>query len=445
MTAENIIKRLQYNGFEAYLVGGCVRDMILNVPHVDMDISTSATPDEIINIFTDCNVNIFGKSFAVTVVDGIEVATFRKDRYDYTVFDDKSANVTCVLSAEEDAIRRDFTINSLFLDTSDNKILDFTGGVNDLNNRIIRFNGDPLDRISEDPNRIIRACRFLAKIDGSFDDNTFKALRDNSQYVRDYVKPERIRLEILKAMKIKKASVFFRALYDIGVLKYIFPSMDKTYLCPGGPYHIEDVFDHCMMAGDHCSTKYPIIKLAAYLHDVGKAISMRINPGTNDIWFEGHDTTGAEAVRTELYNLRFDTEEVNIISGLISLHMRVSNERRSPKGVRRTLVALSNLGIPYQSLVRLAICDKMGGLKSRKHYNICEIRELSKAFRDIVNSKGSVCKYSDLSINGNDVMSVLNIKPSKQVGEIIKKLFDMVIDNPELNDRDTLLKLMLNN
>ena len=439
MNAEEIIMKLQDNGFEAYLVGGYVRDMILGVKSKDKDIATNADPETLEKLFKEQDIKSAGKSFLVTFINGIEVATFRTDHYNG--LNDKNVKIEKVRTAEEDAKRRDFTINSLFFDPVKNQIIDYVGGQDDLKNKIIRFTGDPKKRIWEDPNRIIRACRFLAKIDGDFDKETFEILKTYSDYVETMIKSERIRLELIKAMSIKKASLFFRALHDINALKYIFPSMDNSYLHPGGPYHIEDIFDHLMMAGDHCSTRYPIEKLAAYLHDIGKPISSRINPRTDDLWFEGHAETGDVAARVELENLRFSAEEINIISYLIKLHMRISYSRMTPKGIRRTLKALYDAGVPYKSLLRVSICDKMGGLKSQKHYSCKDVMELAGDFRKVINEKPAK-KFGDLKLNGNDIMEITGLKPSPKIGEILNYLLDQVLDEPELNEREKLIELM---
>jgi len=441
MNAIEIVDRLQKLKYEAYFVGGYVRDMLLGIKAKDVDIATNATPDELEKIFKDQKTTTAGKSFLVTFINKIEVATFRTDVYHG--LNDKNVKITITRSAEEDAKRRDFTINSLFFDPIKNKVIDYVNGQEDLNKKVIRFNGEPKRRIWEDPNRIIRACRFLAKIDGVFDNETFENLKNYSPYIETLVRPERIRLEILKAMEIKKASIFFRSLYDINALQYILPSLNNSYLHPGGPYHIEDVFDHCMMAGDHCSTKYKLEKLAAYLHDIGKPISSRINPRTDDIWFEGHEETGCEAAKIELGKLRFSTEEINIISSLILLHMRISNSRLTPKGIRRTLKNLNDFNVPYQSLLRVSICDKMGGLKSQKYYNFKDVLQLVGDFRKVLNEK-PVNKFSDLEVNGIDVMSVTGLPPGKEVGEVLKYLLDLVLDNPELNNKEKLIEIIKN-
>lgn len=435
MTAIEIIKTIQNKGFEAYFVGGFVRDMLMKCPSDDIDIVTSATPDEIEDIFKNNDPKLVGKNFGVVIVDDIEIATFRKDRY--LGLSDKNVEISYAKTLEEDVSRRDFTINAIAFDPIKNKIFDFHNGQEDLKNGIIRFINDPGLRINEDPNRIVRACRFLAKIDGRFEDNTFHALKTYSKYLESHVAVERLRLEVLKAMKIKKASIFFRALHDIEGLSILFPSLDKTFLHPGGPYHIEDVFDHCMMAGDHCTTKYPLVKLAAYLHDIGKPISCRINPRTDDIWFEGHEETGEIAAKEELENLRFSNDEVNLISGLIRFHMRIGRSRMQPKGIRRTLKVLSDRNIDYIDLLRVSVCDMMGNLKSSQYYKITDVYQLIKDFRTEINRKPAN-KFSDLKIDGFKIMEITEVKPGKVIGLILNKLMDLVIDEPELNTEEIL-------
>lgn len=440
MTAEEIILKLQDLGFEAYLVGGCVRDMLLGIKCKDKDITTSASPDQLEEIFKDREFKTFGKSFLVSFIDGIEVSTFRTDKYFGK--SDKNVKIEKTISAESDVVRRDFTLNSLLYDPASKKIIDYVNGQKDLQNKIIRFNGNPIERIWEDPNRIIRACRFLSKIDGKFEDKTFETLKDKSYYISKLIKPERIRLEIIKAMSDKKSSLFFNALHDIDGLKYIFPSLDKTYLHDGGPYHLEYIFDHCMMAGDHCATRFPLVKLAAYLHDIGKPISSRENPQTKEIWFEGHERTGSDASKVELEKLRFSNEEINLISNLILLHMRISSERLGPKGIRRTLKSLKEVDVNYKDLLRVSICDKMGGLRSRTKYTFKDIFELVKSFRNEIFRKNKTTEFSDLKVNGNDAMEITGLKPGKEVGEILKYLLDLTIDNPELNEKEKLIELM---
>jgi tRNA nucleotidyltransferase/poly(A) polymerase len=439
LTYLDIITKLQSSGFDAYVIGGAVRDMLMNITPKDYDIVTSATPDEIIELFSGQVIKEVGRSFGVVLVDGIEVATYRMDKY--FGLNDKNCTVEFASSLAEDVSRRDFTINQMAWDPVTGVIIDHCGGIEDLNNKIIRFIGNPFDRIHEDPNRIIRACRLLAKIDGKFDDETFKWLSKYSSYIEYYVSPERIRLEIIKAMSIPKASRFFTALHDIGGLKHVLPCLEDCYLHPGGPYHIEDIYDHCMMAGDHITTKHPLIKLAGYLHDVGKPVSSRINPRTDDIWFEGHEETGSDVVKRDLGALKFSNDEINLISGLVKNHMRISHTRLTPKGIRRTLRQLEDDGIAYRDLLRVAVSDKMGGLKSQKIYKLRDVYGLLKMFKDVINSK-PVSRLSMLAVNGDNVMEATRLGQCKEIGYILNMLMDIVGVDPGLNNKEALINII---
>ncbi len=440
MTAEQIIERLRKRGFEAYIVGGAVRDMLMGLKPKDKDIATSAEPDEIKQIFSDCKYSSGGKTFLVSFINGIEVATYRKDTYHG--LNAKKVDIKKVRTLEEDVMRRDLTINAMAYDPFEERIIDYVGGQEDLKNRTIKFVGDPRIRIHEDPNRIIRAARFMAQIDGNFDEDTFRNLLFYSTYVSEYVDRERIMLEIKKAMKIKKASIFFKALHDINALEYIFPSLDACWNHKHGPYHIEDVFYHNMMSGDSVSTKYPLIKLASYLHDVGKPIACDINPRTNDVWFKDHEFVGADQVAKELKILKFSNSEISLISNLIRLHMRISYERLSPKSIRRTLVMLNDAGIHYKDLLRLAVSDRRGNFKTNRYYGLRDVYQLLRSFKTEVERKNPASCFSQLALNGNDIMNLTGLKPGKDIGKMLTFLLDKVVENPDLNTKEELSKLL---
>ena len=441
MNAYEIAKRLRDKGFESFFVGGFVRDKLMGIKSKDIDVVTNADPNEIREIFKDCSFKAKGKKFLVSYVDNIEVATYRKDTYHG--LDSSSVDIEKVKTLEEDVSRRDLTINAIAMDPFTGDIYDYVNGIEDLKNKIIRFVGEPRFRIWEDPNRIIRACRFYAMLDGTIEENTFTSLKENASYVSEFVDVDRIRLEILKAMKIKKASLFFRCLYDIDVLEYIFPSLHNCWAHEHGKYHIEDVFYHNMMAGDSVSTKYPFVKLASYLHDVGKPIACDINPLTNEIWFKGHDDCGADAVRKELDYLGFSGHNVNLISNLIRLHMRISNVRLTPKAIRRTLKMLEDAGINYKDLLRLSISDRRGNFKTSQYYGIRDAYELLRDFKKEIEAKPPDTKFSHLALNGYEIMELTGFKPGKDVGKVKEFLLDKVLDDPGLNTKEKLTEFVL--
>lgn len=445
MDAISICKILQQRGHEAYIIGGAVRDQLLGLEPKDMDVVTSARPKEILKAFPGHKVSEVGKSFGVLLIDSIEVATFRQDRY--AGFDDKAVEISFADTLFEDVSRRDLTINTMAMDPVSGEITDHFNGREDLRNRIIRFVGNPMERIKEDPNRILRACRFAAKINGTLHHNTAVALRECSYFVKKYVAPERISKEILAAMKVKNASTFFYLLHQIGVLKDILPSLEGCFGHEHGNHHYEDIFSHMMMTGDHVSTKNPLLKLAAYVHDVGKPASFDPEGKT----FYDHDQLGAEILATELPVLRFSNEEVTRICNLTRLHMTIHFKHPTPKSVRRVLKKLHEAGVSYRDLLRLYDADLMGSLNRAHEHRNNRFGTLMAAYRVIspeLHRPEPVHSLACLKINGNDVCRIAGIRPSKRVGEILDHLLEVVLEDPEMNNEEQLssvVKELVNN
>jgi tRNA nucleotidyltransferase (CCA-adding enzyme) len=429
MTIADIITRLCDAGHHAYITGGAVRDILAGLPAKDEDVVTDATPEELQQLFPDYKVVTVGKSFGVTLIDGIEVATFRKDKY--AGLDARKCLVEFVGSLEEDLARRDLTINAMAFCEQSGEIIDPHGGQQDLKKKIIRFVGDPVDRIYEDPNRIIRACRFLAKIDGAFDCNTFEALSNHATFVRDNIAKERIRLEILKALELPKPSTFFRALFDIGALQYIFPSMVPCAAHVHGKHHREDIFTHLMICGDHLTPARPLVRLAGYLHDIGKPISH-----TKDGKFIGHELESASLVNTELRGLRFSSEEVEVVASLVLCHMYPIKEA-GKKQIRKLLAKLVDCGVDFRDFLRLRFADRKANL-AKPDLTLQDIRDIVGRFMEVINAKPAF-SVKDLAINGKDVKDKLHIEPGPEVGRYLKKLFEYVLEyGPEANTRENL-------
>ena len=434
-----IIKTLCNANYSVHIVGGAVRDLLSGGTPNDFDIVTNASPDEIIPLFSGYKVDLVGESFNVLIIEGIEVSSYRTDCY-------HNGGLTGCIPAgtiEEDLFRRDLTINSIALCPTSGDIIDPFDGLSDIKNKIIKFTGNPEDRIKEDPCRILRACRFLAKIGGEFDSKTFYSLFGNCHLIKS-IAPERIRFEILKAMSSKNASIFFHALARINVLELVFKDLDKIYLShlPGGKHHGESVFEHCMIAGDAIHPKFPLLKLTAYLHDVGKYESSEYDE-YKKITFHAHEKIGADIIKEELKRLKFSNEEIKYISNLIEFHMR-SLRDISPKAMRRLISKFYENDINYRDYLRLKIADRKANLK-KNSFTIEEIKGMIRLFQTEMNCEKPTFSVKDLMINGTDVMQILGIGPGKQVGAILKGLFEMVLDNPELNTVDNLMELVKGN
>ena len=409
MTHRDTLKYLLNKGYEAYLVGGCVRDELLNKSISDYDIVTSATLDELRKLFP--NSPVTGTQFKVVIVDGIEVAPFRGK------------------TLQEDLLNRDFTINTL-VKTIDGQVLDFLGGRYDLQHRIIRLCND-LKTIEQDPLRIVRACRFKAYIDGEFDFSTLDVLRDTSPMLQT-VPVERIQQEVLKSMKIPQASVFFGSLEVVDALKYVFSSLRPTIMHPHGKWHKETIWEHCMIVGDSISTKFPIVKLAGYLHDVGKP---QAHKESNYTTFKLHHKFGEEIVQAELTRLKFSNDVVTKVKGLVRLHMRNVKEAR-PKAIRRLLHDLMSYNcLSWRDWLRLRIADRRGNL-CKEGLTFSEIRTLVTKLQNCDEEVAFSAK--DLELSGGEIIKLFNLSPSPLIGEIQRYLVEFVLDTGK-NERDVLI------
>lgn len=432
-----IVENLHQHGYECNIVGGFVRDFFkFNKISKDVDFTTNATPDQLAIVFAGHKLDFVGKSFLVTLVDGIEIATYRKDIINNGIRTE--CEVEQVLTLEEDLSRRDLTINAIAIDLINDKIIDPFGGILDLANNIIRFVGvHPGDRIAEDHERILRVIRFKALLNGEFYVTTKMSMNTMGDLIKDVPK-ERIRLELMKTMKIQKASIFFRTLFEFGILQHIFPSLCLCNI-DGGQHHNETVFEHSMDTGDNISCKYPLLKLAGYLHDIGKPLS--IVDHKDGVTFVMHEKTGAALAEKELTDLKFSNKEIKYVSNVIRLHMRSMNRQMGKKALKRFLTKLESANVPYTDWLRLFIADKKANRKSR-NFTFSEIRKFRETIKNLYVEE-KVFSLKDIPINGNDIMQTLNIPQGKEIGIILKNIFTYCQDNPEQNDKEVLTRLLL--
>ncbi|RLC22601.1 MAG: CCA tRNA nucleotidyltransferase [Deltaproteobacteria bacterium] len=420
-----IVDALKKRGFKAYIVGGAVRDIMLGRTPSDFDILTHASLKEIASIFSDQNVKIVGKTFPICMVNGIEISSGR------TMFDSASF-------PESDLAKRDFTINAMACDPLTKRIIDPFNGRKDLEDAIVRFTRDPEKRILEDPVRIIRACRFVAMIEGSLSLSSLAVILKNKNLLDKAVAKERIHHEIVKAMDLAKPSLFFRALKKTQILSKIFPSLNRCYDLDGGPHHGETVFDHSMMVGDSLPPGLPILRLAGFLHDTGKYDAAKIDNGK--LTFAGHEND-IGAVVDDLMALRFPVRDIAYIKSLIKSHMRPLKDQTTPKAARRLLAMLDKYGLDYRDFMRMRIADKKGNL-AKTPYTLSEIRSrLKKLLLEMSDQK--FFGMNDLEITGNDIIEILGLTPGPDIGKIKQMLFEKVLDDPTLNNYDDLKEICL--
>jgi tRNA nucleotidyltransferase/poly(A) polymerase len=427
LPVENIISTISHTGFKTFFVGGAIRDFLLGKSPADYDIVTNCPLYTLQALFRREKTKVAGKSFPVLLINDVEVAPPRSEG--------QSAPFP-----ETDLGARDFTINSMAMDPASGHIIDPFNGRKDLENSVIRFTQDPARRIEEDPLRMVRACRFKAAIEGRFSADTLQAIKKNASLITTASAPERLRLEIMKAMTIPRPSCFFRALKEADLLQYLLPCLDRCVNLDGGPHHGETVFEHCLMVGDALSPREPLLRLVGFLHDAGKFDAACME--NNLLTFKGHETMKG-AILSDLETLRFSTRELAFVDAMVSVHMRPLTEESSPKAVRRLLAFLAEHHISHRIFMKMRIADKAAN-RAKSPYTLSEIKvRLKKIYDAQTEHQQRKFTRSSLAINGNDIMNLLDRAPGREIGSILDHLFEQVLDDPSLNTVDKLKGLVL--
>jgi tRNA nucleotidyltransferase/poly(A) polymerase len=416
-------------GYDTYLVGGAVRDILLGKYPDDYDFATQATPEEIEKVFssiTDKNykLDFVGESFGVMIVNGVEVATFRGDRY--FGGGDKDVEITYVNTIEEDLSRRDFTINAMALDIQGN-LIDPFWGEDDLlshNSPMITFVGNPEDRINEDPNRMLRAFRFASRLNGTIGTYDFDCIVESVERGKfDLVSPERIRMEIIKTLdRAEKASTFWEYLRISGILNIILPELADCFEHDHGNHHTEDVWTHNMLTGDYITFGNPLLRLAAFLHDVGKPAAYDPVKRT----FYEHHIKSAEIVRRRLTDMKFSNNEIRYVVNLVLIHMD-GTRGMSGKARRRLKNKLERYGLHWAEYLAIRVADRHANL-SRPDFTDEQVQDYIDMFTIEEEVPFSV---HDLALSGGDIIRIFGLEPGPIVGEIQRSMLEFVLDHGE--------------
>lgn len=439
--ALHIYNSLRNAGYESYFVGGCVRNLLMNIPVTDWDITTNATPEEIQKIFPNSFYdNVFGtvgvkyNSYEEGDIGYAEVTTYRTERG----YDDfrHPGEVKWGKTLQEDITRRDFTINALALELVNNqpKIIDFVNGQQDLKAKLIRAVGDPDKRFKEDALRMLRAIRFCAQIGFGIEEKTFSSIKNDAKLINNISK-ERIREELLKILSSNDPYRGIMKLDEAGLLQFIIPELTEgkgiSQERPGR-HHTTDVFTHNLLSMKECPSKDPIVKFAALLHDIGKPkVASKDSEGY--VVFYNHEVVGARIAKDIAMRLRFSKKESEKIYTLIRWHMFTVDENITDSAVRRFIrrVGVENV----KDMIDLRIGDRLGG--GTQTAESWRLKKFKERLEEQLNPPFSI---NDLAIDGNDVMEKLNLPPSKRVGEILQILFEEVDEDMSKNDREYLLK-----
>lgn len=423
-----IINNLQLHGYEAFAVGGCVRDSILCRKPEDWDITTSAKPEEIKRLFRR-TVDTGIEHGTVTVLigkEGFEVTTYRVDG---TYEDSRHPiGVTFTTNLEEDLKRRDFTINAMAYN-DEVRLVDVFGGMQDLNHHLIRCVGDPMERFSEDALRILRAVRFSAQLAFPIEKETAEAIRKLAPTLKN-ISAERIQVELVKLLMSDHPELIQDA-YELGITKVILPEWDAMAgVEQNTPHHKYDVAEHTLCALKNVK-KDKILRLAILFHDMGKPF-MRTTDEEGVDHFKGHALVSEEIARKVLRRLKFDNDTVKKVTRLVCYHdYRIE---ATPGNVRR---AMNRIGVelfPYYLAVRMADVKAQSPYERRKKIeNIVEMREI---YQEILINDQCVT-LRQLAISGKDLMQ-LGMQPGRQMGDMLNELLELVIDEPEMNEKEKL-------
>ena len=426
-----IIHTLQEHGFEAYAVGGCVRDSILGRVPDDWDITTSATPLEI--------KSLFSKTFDTGIEHGTITVLIDKDAFEVTTYrvDGKyedsrhPSEVTFTRSLSEDLLRRDFTINAMAYNDNEG-LVDIFGGMKDLDNKIIRCVGNANARFSEDALRILRAVRFAAQLGFEIEEETKKAIATLAPTLAN-ISEERIQVELIK-MLISPNPTLMHTAYELGITKVILPEFDEMMATSQEtPHHKYNVGEHTLKALEYIRAD-KVLRLAMLFHDIAKPMMKTIDE-KGVAHFKMHDIKGAELTKQVLRRLKFDNDTMNKVVRLVQYHdYRMPAE---PKNVRKAMNKIGEDLFPYYLEVREA--DTLAQSEYLQEEKLQNIKDVRLCYEEILVKKECV-SLRTLAVTGTDLIES-GMKPGKEIGTVLSKLLELVIEHPEYNTKETLLKI----
>lgn len=429
----NILNKLHNGGYEAYVVGGCVRDTLIGKQPQDWDIATSATPQDV--------KTLFEHTYNTGIEHGTVTVVVRKNRYEVTTYRIESeyldfrrpSKVEFSKSIVEDLGRRDFTINAIAYNGI-NGIVDPFNGTNDIKNKIIRCVGNAEERFNEDALRMLRAIRFVCQLDFEIEDRTFQGIVNNKQLITKVAK-ERIREELTK-MLISDNPQKLELMHEAGILEIVLPEFELCMITSqNNPYHIYNVGKHTLEAVKNVE-KDSILRWTMLLHDIAKPLCKTTDEKGID-HFLGHQKKGALIGKEIMRNLRFDSKSSSMIERLIKWHDReiLLNE----KAVRRAIISVGE--DIFSMLLNVKDADAKASnpiFMDNRLNNISIIRDIY----DKIKIGNHCISIRDLAIDGEDLKGA-GIKQGKEIGIILSRLLDIVVENPDKNNKDVLIEFAL--
>ncbi|MBQ8625066.1 MAG: CCA tRNA nucleotidyltransferase [Agathobacter sp.] len=427
---KKIIEILEANGHEAYAVGGCVRDTLLLREPGDWDVTTSAKPEEVKELFSH-TIDTGIEHGTVTVMMnhvGYEVTTYRIDGEYEDARHPKE--VTFTSNLVEDLKRRDFTINAMAYNESSGLVDEFDG-LGDLEKGIIRCVGDPMERFSEDALRMLRAVRFAAQLGFSIEENTKAAIRKLAPTIAK-VSVERIAVELVKILASNHPEEL-RTAYELGLTAVFMPEFDVAMETEQhNIHHMYTVGEHTIVAMQHVRPEKNI-RLIMLLHDLAKPIVKTTDEEGQD-HFRGHTQGGADMARQILRRLKFDNATIDFVARMVKHH---DDRPEKPNSIRRMFSAIGLENVPMMLEIKRA--DLLGQSTYQRESKMAIVDNLEAHYRECVANQTCLQK-KDLSVNGSDLIA-MGMKQGKEMGIVIDQLFEAVIENPEMNQREKLLSL----
>ncbi len=438
----SLAQKFTAGGYEFYLAGGAVRDFIMGKDIYDWDFTTDAMPEQILAILGEDAFydNRFGTVGYPHKEDErpFEITTFRTE----TTYSDARHpdEIKWGKSLEEDLTRRDFTINAMAIKISsieyqvsnDLEIIDPFGGQKDLEQKIIRAVGDPVERFSEDALRMMRAVRIAAELGFTIEEETFDAIKTHVVSIHKIAR-ERVRDELFKIIGSKYPYEGVVLLHGSGLMDEILPELSKTFGVEQkspGRHHIHDVGTHSLMTLKNCPSQDVITRFAALIHDIGKPQTFKVKEGI--ITFYNHEVVGARIAKNIATRLRFSHKDKDKLYKLVRWHQFTVDERQTDKAIRRFI---TKVGLEYvEDMLALRVGDRLGGGATETSWRLEEYK------KRLIEVQKQPFTVRDLKIDGSDVMKELNIKPGPKVGEILNKLFEDVVEKRVENEREALLK-----
>ncbi len=440
LEVQRVADTLEKGGFEAYMVGGCVRDLLIGKTPKDWDLTTNAHPEQIQALFpedeTFCNndfgtVGVKNENTTDLTLQVIEVTPYRTEgTYSDARRPDK---VEFGTSLEEDLKRRDFTINAIAYRISNEHLVDLYNGEEDIRKKRIKTVGDPDERFSEDALRMMRAVRLASQLNFAIESQTMASIAENSSKL-SLISIERIADEFLKILNTQTPMQGIVFLERLGMIDYIIPEIRDAIGCEQGGIHAYDVYEHLLRTLQAAADKNFSLELrfAALLHDIGKPATRTIGGKNKAYSFYGHEVVGAKMTRKIMRRLKMPRELSQNVEKLVRWHMFFSDPNEiTLSAVRRTIVRVGEDKI--NDLLNLRICDRIGtGRPKEQPFRFRKYKAMvDEALRDPISVKM-------LKINGDIILDITGEKPGKKLGYVLHALLEEVLENPALNEENYL-------